>query len=155
MVEDPYVELLELAGKHFSCELEPDPNNTCLLSVDGEVEVQLEMDPTQDFFVMGTKIGELPPGKFREEVLKEALIANNRPYPRNGNLAYSRKLNCLVMYEMFEIKHFPLEVIISVLTLFIENAKKWKRALSAGQTTPYTQADQDASKGNGKMFGLK
>lgn len=141
MIINKFAVILEDISRFLSLDLKPDENNSCLLNIRNKIEIQLELDPTEKYLVFGCIIGELPPGKFREEALVSGLKANAKPYPRLGTFAYSRLKNSLVLFEMIEIDVFSIENILSILTPFIKKAIKWKEAFDSGRTSPGIEED--------------
>ena len=119
MLIDRLTSCLEDLSKLLDIELKPDNNHSCLIKIKDKLEVQLELDrENQDYLIIGSLLGELPSGKFREEILFSALKANARSYPRIGSFAYSTKLNNLVLYELLNLNQISPETILSILTSF-------------------------------------
>lgn len=155
MVSDIFGTLLEDIGKKFGdITLRPDKNNSCLIKLKGGTEIQLEMDHSGQFLVMGCKLGEIPPGRYRENLLKEALKANNLPYPLHGVLAYSQKGNTLILYQKLIVNDQIASTVASEIPEFAEKAKVWLTAIQQSNlpTINLTEATQ---KTGGGMFGLR
>jgi len=115
--------------------MKPDKNNSCLLNIKDKLKVQLELDTNnQSVLIIASVLGELSPGKFREDILLSALKANAKPYPRIGNFAYSTKLNSLVLSSSLNIDHFKAENVLAVLTPFFHKAYAWKDAIDRGES---------------------
>ena len=70
-----FEELLKDLGTDLSMELKPDKLNACTLKIDETLLVQLKIDESQSFLLLGSKISEIPPGKFRENVFSKTLPA--------------------------------------------------------------------------------
>lgn len=136
MIGSKFAILLEDLSKHLSMNLKPDENQSCLLVIQNKIEVQLELDPTETYLIIGSILGELPSGRFRSDCLMAALKANARPYPLLGTFAYSRKLNSLVLFEKIETAIFDTNNILSILTPFIKKGIAWKEALDEGRSHP-------------------
>ncbi len=149
---DKFTDLLDEMSVQLSMKLIPDENNSCLLSLENGLNVQIELDADEERVLIGSELGGLPPGKFRENVLREGLIANSRLYPRFGNLSFSRKRNTLVIFEMLNLQFFTTEIIVNILTALIDQACQWKNALANALTAPPGLLKPKA--GEGKMFGL-
>ena len=124
MIADKFTVLLEDLSKSLSLNLKPDENNSCLIVIQDKIEVQLELDPTESYLIIGSILGELPPGKFREDTLLAALKSNAKPYPRLGTFAYSKKVNSLVLFEKLELEIFTVENILGMLTPFIKKGNE-------------------------------
>lgn len=136
MIQDRFQLLLQDLSKQLKIEMKPDSNNSCMLGIKDQLEVQLEMDPNHDhILVIGSKLAELSPGKFREEMLLAALSANARPYPRIGSFSYSTKLNSLILHMSIDLDHFSADHVLRTLTPFIHKAYTWKKAIETGDVT--------------------
>lgn len=142
--------LLEDLSKQLSIKLKVDDNESCLLSFANGLEVQVELTPNQEEIIIGSNLGELPAGKFREDCLKEALIRNDAPYPRCGNFSYSKKLNSLILFEKLSLTNLSVDLILKILTPFIQKAKTWKESLGQGRTPLLQEDNLDQD----KPFGL-
>lgn len=135
-------------------DLHPDGNHSCRIKLQDGMEVQIELDRGANFLVVGTELGEMPPGKFRENLFREALKANAMPPPINGTLAYSKATNQLVLFEKIPVRSATGELVASIIPLFVEKAKVWSEALKRGELPVITQAFTSDKHGSG-MFGLK
>lgn len=130
-MEDAFTQILGKLSKALELDLKPDDNQSCLIDIQGKLSIQLELDPSDlDQLVLGAYLGELTPGKFREEVLLSALKANALAFPRMGHFAYSERLNQLILFETFSLKHVSIDYIVSVLLPFIQKAYSWKEAVA-------------------------
>ncbi len=136
MIANKFTLLLQELSKELSMDLKPDENNSCLIVIQDKLKIQLELDPEEKNLIIGSILTELPPGKFREDILLSSLTANAKRYPRLGTFAYSKKLNSLVLFEMIELEFFNVENILSMLTPFIKKALLWKEALEQGHHAP-------------------
>lgn len=132
---DRFEELLHELGKFFGLPLRPDKSHFCALSVQGLV-VQLQTDTAFEKLLIVAKLGELPAGRFREEVLKEALKANALPDPRVGVFAYVPQINQLMLFQRYPFDILNGERLAGLLGPFLELGGRWKTALAAGQTAP-------------------
>lgn len=136
MITDKFEIILKDLSQHLNINLRPDEHHSCLIVLEDKLKIQLELDPTETHLVLGCILGEVPSGKFREEVLFQALKENGKRYPRLGTFAFSRKLNSLVLFEMLLTDAHPTETILTILTPFIRKAKAWSEALAQGQFKP-------------------
>lgn len=132
----PFEELLEKLSKTLSLPLAPDQNRACAIQIKKNITVQLQMDSTEEKLLIGCKIIELPPGKFRENVLKETLKANGLPDPRIGTFAYIEQINHLFLFQYYPIEILSGERLSSLLGPFIQMAESWKEAISTGKAGP-------------------
>ena len=133
-------------------DLHPDSNNSCLIKLKGGLEIQLELDKSQESLLIGTDLGQIAAGKYREDVFCEALKANGLPYPRWGDFAYSQKSDHLVLFHKLNVKDLNGEKVADFLTHFLEKAFLWRDSIMRNDVPVVT--DTHASKPTG-MFGLR
>jgi hypothetical protein len=148
---DVFAQILNDVGQHFGATLIPDANHSCLVWIRDVIQIQLELDRTQRYFIVGANVGELPPGKFRELFLKEALRANGAPYPRVGTFAFSIRKNALLLFETFPLQTLNTNILIEFLPIFVDKAITWQDAIKNGQPPNIQYTTQKGTKG---MFGL-
>ncbi|PCI94325.1 hypothetical protein COB11_04000 [Candidatus Aerophobetes bacterium] len=149
----PFLEILYGLSHDTGLKLYPDQNEACKLVLENGIHVQLEMDPATDNLILGGIIAETPPGKFREKILKHALVANNQEFPNYGCLCYIHSTNSLALYDTLPSKNVDTEFLIDFITVFADKVQTWKRALEEGRPGP--NIITSASSDNPPMFGLK
>ena len=132
----PFEEILEKLGKILSLSLKPDHNRACAIQIKKNITIQLQSDPSEEKLLIGCKIIDLPPGKFRENVLKEVLKANGLPDPRIGTFAYIEQLNQLFLFQYYPFEILSGERLSSLLGPFIQMAESWKEAIASGKASP-------------------
>lgn len=152
MVSNLYEGLLQELGKVLGLALVPDANNSCLVRLPNGLEVQFELDQTGDRFIMGTDLGAMPSGRYRELMFREALKANGMPAPRPGILAYSKSADRLILFRWLLARELNGEKIAFLLGPFSEKALEWREAIRQGDV-PQFQAT--ASSGPSRMFGIR
>lgn len=153
MVTDLFGTLLEELGACLKLEgLHPDSNNSCLIRFKNGVEVQIEMDKTGRHLVIGSDLGNVPIGKYRENLFREALKANDLPPPLHGILSYSEKTEHLVLFQKLMLEGLNGEKIAAAITPFTEKALIWQEALKHNDVPVVGQA---AAFQGGGMFGLR
>lgn len=123
-------------GKLIKTPLKVDELNTCLLRIGRKLPVQLEINSRRNVLIIASAISEIPPGKFRENVLLYALKENQIPNVATGILGYSEKNNKLVLFLELSLDDLTPEKIHAHLFPFIERAKKWYSALEEGRPAP-------------------
>lgn len=128
---NPFEQYLEELSSHLGIPLQAEKGYICKLAIDGTLRVHLEHEPEQNRILIAAFLGEIPPGKFREDLLKEGLKANHLPN-RQGTFAYSGKNNNLVYFSYF-FESEPSSLLGEKLSQFIATAKTWKKALETGQ----------------------
>lgn len=153
MVGDFFSALLQELGPLLDIkDLAPDANNSCLLKLKNGTQIQLEPDKGNLFLVLGTQIGTIQPGRYRENIFREALKSNGLPTAKNGTFAYSQKSDRLIMFEMVPVKDLTGAQLHDHLTPFSEKAKLWQEAITRGDIPPVgTSAVGMRPKG---MFGM-
>ncbi|MGE5196220.1 MAG: CesT family type III secretion system chaperone [Anaerolineae bacterium] len=132
---DRFEELLRELGEIIDVPLYPDNHRLCRLNIGDFLHVQLECDLLKEQLLIATFIGEIPPGKFRENILKEAL-KDNSDLPHVGTLAYSERNNQLALFNYLPLSELNGEKIAQSLEGFIEKADSWRIALERGLPSP-------------------
>ena len=133
-------------------DLHPDSNNSCLIRLKGGVEVQIEQDKSGQNLVIGCDLGDLPPGRYREDLFYEALKSNGMPHPRFGTFAYSKRTDHLILYETMSMQDLTGDKVADFLVKFVEKAFTWKTAIKSNEIP--TLSNVRTSKFGG-IFGLK
>lgn len=139
---DRFQELLWDLGELIELPLHIDKNNACKLLLDEKLEVQLEMDVDGERLLVASFISEIPPGKFRENVLKEGLKMNNMYHPF-GSFAYLEKSNSLILHQYLQTDSLSREKLVEHLESFIEEAEEWRAALANGSAAPSKYQSQE------------
>ncbi len=134
---DKFDNLLFELGKILDVELYPDQNRACLLVINNAYRVQLELDKYEENLLFGALIAEIPPGKFRENVLKDALKYNAiAPPKRIGTLGYIDKINTLSLFDFLPIHDLNAQKVSEHLGRFMDQLILWIDALKSNQTSP-------------------
>lgn len=153
MVTDLFGALLQELGHSLGLpNLQPDSNNSCLLRLKSGLIIQIELDKGGQSLILGADLGTVPPGKYRDNLFREALKANDQPHPLHGILCYSKKSNDLVIYQKISLKDLTGEKIAAEITPFAEKAFIWSEALLRNDIPAVNQAF--TSQKPGGMFGL-
>lgn len=155
MVTDFFGTFLQELGALLQIpDLHPDANNSCLIKFKDDLLVQLELDRQGQYLIVGSNLGEVPVGRYRENLFIEALKANGLPtFPHYGTFAYSKHANQLVLFEMFPVRDLSSAKLGEFLPKYIEKAKIWKEAIARGDV-PIISTAAPAGKTMG-MFGLR
>lgn len=132
---DLFQQLLYDLGTELDLPLHIDKNGACKLLVDEKLPVQLEMHPDGKRLLIWIIISELPPGKFREEVLKIALRLNG-VYNELGIYAYIEKTNSLAFYTYQVAEKLKGLSLAELLAKLIPYAKEWQEAIARGLLAP-------------------
>ena len=133
---DRFNDLLKSSSKLLKWSLHTDRNNACAIQIHKGVIVQLQTDASQEKLLIASKVAELPAGKFRENVIKEALKANGTEDPRVGLFAYLAHTNHLVLFQRYPFDLLTPERLVALLGSFIETVEHWHNAIAAGLHSP-------------------
>lgn len=131
-----FEELLSGLGKVFDLKLHIDKQHACSIQIHPHLVIQLQLDITQEHLWIFSKLIDLPPGKFRENILKEALKANALPDPRVGILSYLATTNQLALFQKYPLNILNGEKLSGFLGAFLEMGNSWREAISSGQSAP-------------------
>lgn len=149
-----YSSLLQELGQVLQLpNLQPDSNNTCLIKFKGDIKVQIELDRSSQFLIIGTDLDAIPAGRYRETLFTEALKANGMASPRYGNFAYSKQADHLVLFEMLPLNGLTGQKVADFLSHFLEKARLWKEAIGKGdvpESTPHSRMTPSSG-----IFGLR
>lgn len=140
-------------GKVIALPLFVDKNLACKLIIDECFPIQIEMNEESNQLIAAATLFEIPPGKFREEVLKEALKANFEIRKDGYYLAYIESKSSLALIECVSPIKLTGEKLAKRLEHMIAYAKLWKEAIDNGKTAPNIKPIQ--SDGNDLPFGIK
>jgi hypothetical protein len=149
---DALAQILKDVGKHYGTPLEPDSNHSCLIELQNHVKIQIEVDRSQQHLIIGCNLGELPPGKFREVFLREALRANGEQPLRCGTFAYSNRRNSLLLFEQQLLQYLEAEALIEFLKHFSDKSLLWIDAIRNGTPPMLQYSSQQGHKSS--LFGL-
>jgi hypothetical protein len=133
---DPFETLVHQLGDALGVTLQVDRNHACAIRVHHQLTIQLQIDPEQEKLLIASLICELPPGKFRENVLSEALKANNLPDPRTGILGYLPMGNRLTLHQRYPFASLDGNKLALYVAGFIDYAELWRTAIERGQASP-------------------
>ncbi len=145
-----FPELLKELGRVFHLELHLDQVGACSILIPPQLVVQLQLDSGQEKLFLFTKIAEIPPGKFRENILMEGLKANAVADPLPGVLCYLAATNHLALYQSYPLLILNGERLASFFSNFAQMADNWRKALLSGQSSPRGAASPSVE----KPFGL-
>lgn len=152
MVTDLFGALLQELGRSLQIkDLHPDRNNTCQIKLATGVTIYVELDRSKECLVIGSDIAQIPAGRFRENVFREAMKANGLPQPRHGTFAYSKQADRLVLFDKCPVKDLNGEKIAAIITPLAEKAQLWKEAIARGDVPTVSSVRT----GRVGMFGMK
>lgn len=128
---DRFAILLADLGSLINVPLHPDAKRACRLNIDGKLHLQMQDEPEKDRILVATMIGDVPPGKFRENILRETLKENSL-YPRFATLGYAERSNKLALFSHVYYPGLHGNSMADFLEAFIEKSLAWKTALETG-----------------------
>ena len=132
---DRLTDLLTDLGKIFQIPLSLDKYNACSIQIP-PITIQLQLDATEENLFLFSKIIELPPGRFRENVLCEALKANAGPDPRTGIFGYVAQTNHLSLHQSYPLSILNAERLSGLFGAFFEMGESWHNSIQNGQIAP-------------------
>lgn len=133
---DLFEQLLHELGPFFNLQLRSDRHSACTIRLHEALKVQIQLDFSQENLLILSEIIELPPGKFREKVLAEALKANGQPDPRIGVLCFVERDSALALYQSYPIELLKGDTLAGLMGPFLEMAESWRKAIENGQPAP-------------------
>lgn len=132
-MKDRFAELLYDLGKVLGIALIPDSRNACKIAIRGQLSLQMQMERSDEELFVLVSLPELPPGRYRQEVLKEALKEN---LVAKGTLAFLAPQNRLVLFQHFNLLNTTAETLAAALFSLHERALAWASAIQEGRTAP-------------------
>ena len=102
--------------------------NLCRININDLFDVQMEYDSGKETVLLASFCAEIPPGRFRENVLKETLKAN-AIYPRVGTYGYVEQSNQLALFEIISLQNLSPEKFSDLLARFVDRVDRAKKAV--------------------------
>lgn len=149
-----YSELIADLSDRLNMEIYPDVNNVVNLMIEKRVKIQLESDPVDEFILLGAYVADLPPGKFREHILKNALKANHNVDKHPEILSYMSRENMLTLHIKLVTPTLTTDILIEHIKSIVERAKKWQDAIESGRPSPDDEVPDVSDGSKRSMFGL-
>ena len=135
---DRFEEMLLGLSKVFDTPMQMDNMNCWSLVIDEKFSIQMELADNKKYLLIISFISEIPPGKYRENILRFALIANNNKN-QFGTFGYSEKVSKLLYFTYLYFEDLKVSDLADYLSLFIETASTWREAI---ETSNYALIDQ-------------
>lgn len=149
----PFEDLIRELSFQMEVSLHPDAHQSCLISFpQDQLSIQIDLDTNADRILVGTQLGRITPGIYREKIFLQAMRINGISQMPRGILAFSEKNDSLVLYQFLNLNPLSGEKLYHFLQLFREHAKIWKTALAVGDIP--TIQDEGNTREIG-MFGLR
>ena len=150
MVSSQFAGILKEFENFFNCPLEPDANDSCLINMGIGVTIQMELD-RYGFILIGCRLGAVPMGRYRDNLIRAALRSNDETIPSTGILGFSHKLNQLILFMKLNPQRLTVHQILALMPPFVTKAKLWKDAIAKGEVPSVSLS---ASKKPSGLFGL-
>ena len=150
---DQLEQLVQGLGEIFQIPLHVDRNHACAIQIKKGLIIQLQTDIAQELLVITSQIIELPPGKFRENVLQAAMRSNGKKDPLIGIFSYVPKSNQLFLFQKYPFDILTSERLANLLVPFMDMAEHWRDAIGAGRAGPIDLPPPSSSTAG--PFGLK
>ncbi len=152
-----FEDVLEELSNEFDVDLHPDLHGLCTIMINETFKVQLEVDVTGENIQIATLVCELPPGRFRENILKDALKANYQVTENHGTLSYTGPDNALVLLLNVLMHGLTGKELYEHLSIFVQRATGWRKAIDSGFPSPQDTNEVPKGDGSGKtsLFGFK
>lgn len=156
MVSDTFGSLMEELGKLIHIKLVPDRYNSCLIKYKNGLKVQIQIEPSQEILMFCSELGQLVAGRYRENVMREALKANGLPEPPKGLFAFSQKTENLVLYGQISLHDLTAPAVHEFLEQFLKKAMIWYDAIAQGAIPSFAGNELSFGQKGGAsgMFGL-
>lgn len=151
-MKDRFSELISELGHFLNISLHVDPRGSCLLQVHHKIKIQLQPNLAETHLLMVCTGIELPPGKFRENVLKEGLKANALADPRPLICSYVGQNNHFVFYQSFPFEILNGERLAALFGSFLTETESWVQAIEQGRAAPVISEPKNDLN---RPFGIK
>ena len=127
--------LIYQLAEELDIDLQVDVKGGCSLLFQEKIPVQMELSRDETELIILAFACNLPPGKFREKVLFEALKINDR-YPRFASLGFFDKTNQLTLYHTAPYEELDGKKLASLLAEIIDLSLLWNKAIESNLASP-------------------
>lgn len=149
----PFEDLIHGLGSEMGIDLEPDTHQSCLLAFPADnLSIQIDLDTNGDHLLIGSQLGTVPPGPYRERIFFQAMRVNGGSLEPRGTLAFSEKNNSLVLFQFLPIFSLDEKKLHTFIQIFREHATIWKESLERGEVPTI---EEDVRRPGNSMFGLQ
>jgi len=128
-----FQDLITDVSKDLGVPLKIDQNGCVCILFEDILKINIEPDREEKNLIIFTPICELPPGKYKENILLSALKDNNK-FPYFGIFGYSTKSSLLTFHNRLPIEGMKSELLISYINTFVKISLALKTAIERGQT---------------------
>lgn len=155
MVQEAFDSILQEIGAVLKIpNLHLDKANTCLIQFSNGLTVYFEPFEHGDFMLISSPIAEISPGRFRADVLREALKENDISGTASGIFAFKNKKQELTLFALLPLREINGEKVAAFLQPFLEKGANWKNTLAKG-ALPQTNASTISQGIPTGFFGLR
>jgi Tir chaperone protein (CesT) family len=150
----PFEDLIHSLGVMMEIPLKADQHQSCLITFqENDLAIQIDLDVNGDRILIGSQLGRITPGTYRERIFAEALRVNGTVTSPKGILSFSEKNDTLVLFQFLNLAFLTGEKLHAFLQQFREHASIWKLALARGDMPQITIEGQQST--GGRIYGLK
>lgn len=149
-----YNDLIFDLSNRLNRKLKPDKNNCVTLLIEQKVTVQIETDRNEEFLIIGAFIAELPPGKFREHILRDALKANSLYKNTSQVLSYMKNENHLIIHKKMLLEAISSDNLFKEIKNISSRAKKWLESLDNGRSCPDDEMPAKTTSSDKSIFQI-
>jgi len=139
-------------GLGLNINIEDSPSYT--LTISGH-EVQLELDNSGDCIIVSIVLGKVPSGRYREDILEQALKSNGYPPPYFGVLGYSLDADILVLHRKFHASKLSKKLVMDSIPALIQMADEWSRALGSSSVPIASKPDPSTAPNMMQILGIQ
>lgn len=119
--------LIQELGQILGITLQAEQGSLCKVFIKEKVHLQIEYDEAAERIILACFIVEIPPGKFREDVLTAALKANYIDSSL-GSFSYADSIQTLIL-QLYLPSSVAAPFLGTLLQQFTEKAISWKEAI--------------------------
>lgn len=144
--------LKELGERLDIPNLEPSQYNNAALKLKGGVNVLLQAHKTDPYLIASFEISDLQAGRYRENVLREALKFNSLNQSHQGIFGYNKINQKFYLFDMIAFEDTTPEQVHTILLNLSVKVKQWKEAFERGEI-PVIEVSSHPQTGGG-IFGI-
>ena len=137
MVEDRFGTLIQELSTAMKIKLGVDARNACQIRYKDKLAAFLCPDTLGEEVQILINVGKPGDGKYRENLLREALRANGTPPPHMGIFAYANNTDALLLFHSLPIEDLTGDFLADILNQLVEKARLWRDSISRGELPPY------------------
>jgi hypothetical protein len=145
--------LKDLGTKIDIPNLQPTRNSNIKLTLKGNHNVVLQQHTTQSYLIISFEIAEIPGGRYRENIFREALKFNGLNQLHGGMFGYSKKTQKLFLFDMLPLDNISGDQVKTLIFNLLEKVAAWKEGIQKGDIP--TIAAQAHVRSGGNIFGIR